>query len=51
MREDLFKKVNSIMKMRLNVICEVLAILAIALVNVSFIGLFGFEIQGPENAT
>ena len=37
--------------MCLNVICEVPAILAIGLVNISFVGLFGLEIQGPENAT
>ena len=32
-------------------ICEVLAILAIGLVNISFVSLSGFEIQGPENET
>ena len=37
--------------MCLNVICEVPATLAIGLVNISFVGLFGLEIQGPENAT
>ena len=39
------------MKMCLNVICEVLAILAIGLVNISFVYLFVFEIQGPKNVT
>ena len=37
--------------MCLNVICEVLAILAIGLVNFSCVGLSGFEIQGPESET
>ena len=30
---------------------KVLAILAIGLVNISFVSLSGFKIQGPENAT
>ena len=34
--------------MCLNIISEVLAILAIGLVNFSCVGLSGFEIQGPE---
>ena len=37
--------------MCLNIISEVLAILAIGLVNFSCVGLSGFEIQGPENET
>ena len=37
--------------MCLNGISEVLAILAIGLVNISFVSLSGFQIQGPENAT
>ena len=37
--------------MCLNVISEVLAILAIGLVNFSCVGLSGLEIQGPENET
>ena len=39
------------MGMCFNVICEVLAILAIGLVNLSCVGLSGFEIQGPEYGT
>ena len=39
------------MRMCLNVIPEVLAILAIGLVNISFVSPSGFKIQGPENAT
>ena len=39
------------MRIYLNVICEVSAIRAIGLVNISFVSLFGLEIQGPENAT
>ena len=34
-----------------NVIPEVLAILAIGLVNISFINIFSYEKHGPENAT
>ena len=37
--------------MCLNIISEILAILAIGLVNFSSVGLSGFEIQGPENET
>ena len=39
------------MRMCLNVIGEVLAILAVGLVNISFVSFSSFEIQGPENAT
>ena len=39
------------MIMCLNDICEVPAILAIGLVNISFVSLSSFKIQGPENAT
>ena len=39
------------MRMCLNVIPEVLAILAIGLVNISVVSLSGFKIQGAENAT
>ena len=39
------------MRMCLNVIPEVLAILAIGLMNIIFVSLSGFKIQGPENAT
>ena len=37
--------------MCVHVIPEVLAILAIGLVNISFINLFSYEKHGPENAT
>ena len=39
------------MRMCLNVICEVLAILAIGLVNFSYVSLSAFETQGSENGT
>ena len=38
-------------KMCVNVIYEVLAILAIGLVNISVVGLSSLEIQWPENTT